>query len=104
MDFIVGLPKSDGCQTIMVVVDRFSKYGTFITASKDCPADEAARLFMKHIVKYWEVPRTIVSDPDLQFTGKFWTKLFELLGSEFNMSTSSHPQTNEQTELANALL
>ncbi|KAL3499013.1 hypothetical protein ACH5RR_041745 [Cinchona calisaya] len=104
MDFIVGFPKSEGCQTIMVVVDRFSKYGTFIAASKDCPAEEAARLFMKHIIKYWGVPRTIVSDRDPRFTGKFWTELFELLGSELNMSTSSHPQTDGQTERANALL
>ncbi|KAL3524838.1 hypothetical protein ACH5RR_013210 [Cinchona calisaya] len=104
MDFIVGLPKFEGCQTIMVVVDRFSKYGTFIAASKDCPAEEAARLFMKHIIKYWGVPRIIVSDRDPRFTGKFWTELFELLGSELNMSTSSHPQMDGQTERANALL
>ncbi|PKI30982.1 hypothetical protein CRG98_048627, partial [Punica granatum] len=43
----------------MVVVDRFSKYATFIPVKKDCPAEEAARLFMKHVVKYWGVPTTI---------------------------------------------
>ncbi|PKI66399.1 hypothetical protein CRG98_013201 [Punica granatum] len=51
MDFTVNLPKSKGCQTLMVVVDRFSKYATFIPAKKDCPAEEAARLFMKNVVK-----------------------------------------------------
>ncbi|KAE8712759.1 hypothetical protein F3Y22_tig00110229pilonHSYRG00017 [Hibiscus syriacus] len=34
MDFIVGLQNTDGLSSIMVVVDRFSKYGTFISASK----------------------------------------------------------------------
>ncbi|KAL4298133.1 hypothetical protein GQ457_12G013670 [Hibiscus cannabinus] len=59
MDFIIGLPKVDDFSSIMVVVDRFSKYATFIPASKVCPAEEAARLFLKHVVKYWGVPKTI---------------------------------------------
>ena len=76
MDFIVNLPKFKGCRTLMVVVDRFSKYATFVPATKDCPAEEAAKLFMKHVVKYWGVPRTIVSDRNPRFTGHFWFKLF----------------------------
>ena len=52
MDFILGLPKAEGYGSIMVVIDRFSKYGTFILAPKHCPADEAARLFLKNVVKY----------------------------------------------------
>ncbi len=104
MDFIVNLPKSEGCQTLMVVVDRFSKYATFIPAKKDCPAEEAARLFMKHVVKYWGVPSTVVSDRDPRFTGRFWTELFKLMGTDLNFSTSLHPQTDGQTERVNALL
>ncbi|PKI46790.1 hypothetical protein CRG98_032827 [Punica granatum] len=72
----------------MVVVDQFSKYATFIPAKKDCPAEEAARLFMKHVVKYWGVPTMIVSDRDPRFTGRFWTELFKLLGTSLNFSTS----------------
>ncbi|KAL4325383.1 hypothetical protein GQ457_11G024020 [Hibiscus cannabinus] len=53
MDFIVGLPNTDGFASIVVIVDRFSKYATFIPASKECPAEETARLFLKHVVKYW---------------------------------------------------
>ncbi|PKI46454.1 hypothetical protein CRG98_033152 [Punica granatum] len=104
MDFKVNLPKSEGCQTLMVVVDRFSKYVTFILAKKDCPAEEAARLFMKHVVKYWSVPTTTVSDRDPRFTGRFWTELFKLLGTSLNLSTSLHPQTDSQKERVNALL
>ncbi|PKI73202.1 hypothetical protein CRG98_006400 [Punica granatum] len=98
MDFIVNLPKSEGCQTLMVMVGRFSKYATFIPAKKDCPAEEAAQLFMKHVVKHWGVLTTIVSDRNPRFTRRFWTELFKLLGTILNFSTSLHPQTDGQTE------
>ncbi|EOY14161.1 Uncharacterized protein TCM_033451 [Theobroma cacao] len=52
MDFIMRLPKANGFGSIMVVVDRFSKYATFIPATKECPAEEATKLFFKHVVKY----------------------------------------------------
>ncbi|KAE8723917.1 hypothetical protein F3Y22_tig00011277pilonHSYRG00002 [Hibiscus syriacus] len=69
MDFIIGLPKIDGLSSIMVVVNRFSKYATFIPASKVCPAVEAARLFLKHVVKYWGMSKTISSDRDMRLHG-----------------------------------
>ena len=51
MDFIVALPKSEGFGSVMVVVDRFTKYATFIPTSADCKVDEVARLFFKNVVK-----------------------------------------------------
>ncbi|KAK3009869.1 hypothetical protein RJ639_011883 [Escallonia herrerae] len=74
------------------------------TSPADCTAEEAARLFFKNVVKYWGLPKVIVSDRDPRFTGKFWTELFKLLGSELHFSTSFHPQTDGQTEWVNALL
>ncbi|GJX43068.1 putative nucleotidyltransferase, ribonuclease H [Tanacetum coccineum] len=71
MDFITCLPKSEGGGSIIVVVDRFSKYGTFIAAPPDVTADDTAKLFFKNVVKYWGVPHVIVSDRDPRFTGHF---------------------------------
>ena len=42
MDFISALPMSEGYDFIMVVVERFSKYGTFIPAPRDCTSQEAS--------------------------------------------------------------
>ncbi|KAE8694701.1 RNA-directed DNA polymerase-like protein [Hibiscus syriacus] len=67
-------------------------------------AVEAARLFLKHVVKYWGMPKTIINDRDTRFTGRFWTELFKLMGSSLNFSTAVHPQTDGQTERVNALL
>ena len=94
MDFITLLPKSEGCGSIMVVVYCYSKYATFITTPVDCKVDEAARLFVMHIIKLWGVPKSIVSDRDPRFTGRFWTELFKMLGTDLKFSTSFHPQTD----------
>ena len=62
MDFISALPKSEGCRSIMVVVDCYSKYVTFIAVLTDCKADEPTCLFIKHIVKLWGVLKSIMSN------------------------------------------
>ena len=104
MDFITCLPKSDGYGTIMVVVDMFLKYATFMLATAGCTTKEAAKLFFKHVVKNWGLPRHIISDRDPRFSGNFWRDLFEILGTELHFSTSFHPQTDGKTERVNALL
>ncbi|KAI4377091.1 hypothetical protein MLD38_014777 [Melastoma candidum] len=103
MDFISGFPKVDGLSSIMVVVDRFSKYGVFVAAPHACTAEVAAELFHKNVVKHFGLPTDIVSDRDA-FTGRFWTQLFSFLGSELKFSMANHPQTDGQTERANAVL
>ncbi|XP_068653877.1 uncharacterized protein [Aristolochia californica] len=60
MDFTDGLPKSSGKSLILVVVDRFSKYGHFILLSHPYTASHIAQIFMDHIVVYgWEPPRLV---------------------------------------------
>ena len=102
LDFITNLPKTGDLTSILVVVEQFSKYAMFIPAPKQCPAEETARLFFKHVVKYWGVPQNIVSDRDARFIGSFWFKLFNLLGSQLNISSSYHPQTDGQTKRFNS--
>ena len=80
MDFIMGLPKSEGCNVIMVVVGRFSKYDIFIPAPAKCPAKITAPLFLRHVVKYCGLPKMIVSDRDGRFAYRLWTELFKLMG------------------------
>ena len=52
MDFITTLPKSEGCGSIMVVGDRYSKYVIFIATPVDVKADEAIHLFIMHVMKF----------------------------------------------------
>ncbi|KAI3454911.1 hypothetical protein Pfo_011574 [Paulownia fortunei] len=98
MDFINALPKSERFGFIIVVVDQFFKYGMFIPCNKDCTTEEAAKVFLKNVVKYWGLRRNTMSDRDPQFTERLWTELFKLLGLKLYFSTSFHPQTNGQTK------
>ena len=104
MDFITHLPKVGDYETILVIIDRFSKYATFVPTTKQCSAELTAQLFFKHIVKLWGVPTSIVSDRDGRFIGTFWTELFTFLGTSLNVSSSYHPQTDGQTERFNCML
>ena len=90
MDFITGLPKVKEMGLVFVVVDQFSKYAIFMVASSICTVEVAANLFYKNVVKYFGLFEDIVSDRDVQFTGRFWTVLFGLMGSKLKFSTANH--------------
>ena len=101
MDFIVGFPELKEMSLVLVVVDQFLQYAIFIPAPHDCPAEVATELIFKHVVKLFGFPRDIVSDRDSQFTGRFWTALFNMMGSELKISMANHPQIDGQTERMN---
>ena len=81
-----------------------SKYSVFIVAPELCSSEVAADLYYKYVVKYFGVPADIVSNKDTRFTGRFWTTLFNMMGTELKFSTANHPQTDGQTERINHLL
>lgn len=51
LDFVEGLPKSEGKDVVMVVVDMFTKYAHFISLSHPFMAQVVVDLFMDHIYK-----------------------------------------------------
>lgn len=104
MDFIDGLPCSHGKYSIMVVVDRLSKFAHFIPLPKDYNAPLVAQVFHDNIFKLHGLPKSVVSDRDKVFTSTFWRELFKLQGVHLNMSTAYHPQSDGQSEVVNRCL
>ena len=65
IDFIIGFSKVDGMNTIMVVIDRFTKYSMFVADPMVCTAEVATKLFYRNVVKYFGVSFDIISDRDV---------------------------------------
>jgi len=97
MDFIEGLPTSDGSNAILVVVDRFTKYGHFLPIKHPFTAQAIAKVVLDNVVKLHGSPKSIVSDRDRVFTSTFWRALFSLVDTKLLMSSAYHPQTDGQT-------
>lgn len=104
MDFITGLPSSNGFIVILVVIDRLSKYGHFSPLKTDYSSKSVAKDFVKTVVKLHGIPKTIVSDRDKVFLSHFWQQLFKLIGTSLHMSTAYHPHSDSQSEYLNKCL
>ncbi|GJU99040.1 putative reverse transcriptase domain-containing protein [Tanacetum coccineum] len=99
MDFITKLPKtSTGHDAIWVIVDRLTKSAHFIPIRTTDSMETLTRLYIKEIVSRHGVPISIISDHDSHFTSKFWQSLQNALGTQLDMSTAYHLETDRQSE------
>ena len=94
LDFVTGLPPSEGNTTILTIVDRFSKSALFVPLPKLQSAKETAELVLHHVFHLYGIPCDIVSDRGPQFTSRFWTEFCQLLEATVSLSSSFHPQTD----------
>lgn len=92
MYFIDGLPKSKGKITILVVVDRLTKYGHFLALSHPYTPTFVAHVFLDYIFKLHGMPENIINDRSPVFVSKVWTDLFSMQGVTRSTSTTYHPQ------------
>lgn len=105
MDFIVDLPLSNGCDSIWVMVDPFTKMAHFIPLKKEQKkAEDLVRIFAREYWRLHGIPLDIVSDRDSRFTSHLWKDFLKLVGVKSRMSTAFHPQSDGQTERVNQIL
>jgi hypothetical protein len=104
MDFIIGLPKSEGNSVIMVIVDKLTKFTHFCALSYPFKANKVTTTFMETFQKLHGSPKIIVSDRDPIFTGHFWKELFSCLGTQLSHSSSYHPQFDRKNDIVNKCL
>ena len=102
VDFVGPLPTSkEGHDSILVLIDRFSKMVMFRPCKTTITAGETGRLLLDMMLRIGKLPSSIVSDRDERFTSAAWGQLWRGLKTELKMSTAYHPQTDGQTERMN---
>nr|GEU63798.1 putative reverse transcriptase domain-containing protein [Tanacetum cinerariifolium] len=99
MDFVTKLPRTQsGNNTIWVIVDRLTKSAHFLPIRENDPMEKLARLYLQEVVTRHGIPVSIICDRDPRFTSNFWRSFEKAMGTQLDMSTTYHPQTDRQSE------
>ena len=96
MNFMLGLPVLKGYDSIMAVVDKFSKRTRCIPAHTRADAAEGAQIFFDGVIRHHELPQIIISDESPIFTSIFWRSRMQLLGVKLSMKTAHRAQSDGQ--------
>ncbi|GKB48302.1 putative reverse transcriptase domain-containing protein [Tanacetum coccineum] len=100
-DFIVYCDASiKGLGTVLMQKrkDRLTKSAYFLPMRENDPMDKLARLYLKEVVTRHGIPVSIICDHDGRFTSNFWRAYQKALGTQLDMSTTYHPQTDRKSE------
>ena len=101
IDIIEPLPKSNGMDAIVVIVDQFTKMIRLKATTMNVSSEGIVKIYRDKIWKLHGIPRKILSDRGPQFTSKFMEELTKALGMKRQLSTAYHSQTDGQTEIIN---
>jgi hypothetical protein len=102
MDLIMALPKSEGHDAILTIVDHgCSQAAIFLPCSTTITGAGIAQLYLEHLFQWFGLPQKIISDQDPHFTSHFARELTKGLGIDQNLSTAFHPQTDRLSEWKN---
>ena len=100
-DFITNLPLSNSFNSILTVINCFSKETEFIPYNKTTIALDTTKLYLFHIWKDHGLPQTIISDCGPQFALQVMSDLCKQLSITPKLSTTHHPQMDGQMEVMN---
>ena len=95
-DFTTDLPISNRYDSILIVIDQFSKEVELISMTKMVTALETTKLYLFNMWKNHGLPRSIVSDQGPQFSSQVMKDCITP-----KLSTVHHLQTDGQTEQIN---
>ena len=101
VNLIGPFSQSEGKNTILVIIDQFSKMIHLFPIMDTIMSKGVATIFHDFILKLHGTLRKVISNQEPQFISSFMKDLYELLNIKANPSTSYHPQTDGQTEQIN---
>jgi hypothetical protein len=102
MDLITGLPKHNGKDAILTIVDHgCSRAAIFLPCTTTITGPGIAQMYLDHVYKWFGLPVKVISDRNPQFTSHFGKSLANKLGIQQNLSSAFHPQTDGISERKN---
>ena len=110
MDFITNFLSSKNLATavfydsILVMVDKLTKYSHFIPCQKTITAKQLEYLVLDRLVRHHGLPINFITNRDKLFILAYWQTLVASIGIKHKLSTAFHPKTDGQTERANQSL
>ena len=103
MDFIPELPECKGCDNILVIVDKLTKYAIFIPTTTTITEKRTAELFF-NVISQYGIPWQVITDWDIRWKGEFWKEICDRMGMKRALTTVYHPQADGQTKIMNQSL
>jgi len=91
MNFVIGLPISQGFTIILVVIDRLSEYTHVVALKSYYTSFKVIKTFTQIVVKLHGISKSIVFDKNRVFTSHFSQRLTKLSGTTLVMRSSYHP-------------
>ena len=101
IDIIGPLPKSNGIDTIVIIVNRFMKMIRLKATTTNISLEGIVKIYRNDIWKLHGISRNILSDRGPQFTSKFMEEFTKALGIKRQLSTAYYPQIDGQMERIN---
>jgi hypothetical protein len=102
MDLITQLPKSNGSDAILTIVDQgCTRAAVFLPCSTTITGEGVARLYLENIYQWFGLPERVISDRDPRFTSHFAKALCKKLQIRQNISSAFHPQMDGLSERTN---
>jgi len=99
---IIGpLPKSNGKDTILVIVDQFTKIIRLKTITTSVFLKKITKIYKDEIWKLHGIPKKILRVRGPQFASRFMEEFIKALGTTRQLSMAYHSQTDGQTERIN---
>jgi hypothetical protein len=99
----IGCKTKDGLDSVLCVVDKFTKWVIVIPCDKHMGTEEFINLLYKHVLSWVGLPNSIVGDRDTRLTAGQMKALCRGLRMKQKLSTAYHPQTDGQTDSSTLL-
>jgi len=101
VDLVGPLLSSKGYNTILNIVDHFSKMVIAVPTSIALTSPQLANIYKEKVFSFSGVPKKIILDQGLQFSSEFTRDICWILDIEQNLLTTYHPETTAKVEQMN---